>query len=347
MNKVIDIRSDSVTKPSEEMKRYMIQAEVGDDVYGEDPTARKLEEYFAELAGKENALFVPSGTMANQLALKILSEPGDEIICESDSHIFIYESGSPAILSGLQMFPIKGENGVLPPNEVVKAIRPSDAYYMPRTKIIEIENTHNRAGGSIVPLENIIALREIANYHKLKMHLDGSRLWHASVETGISIKEYAQYFDTIACCLSKGLGAPVGSLIAASSELIEKARRFRKAWGGGMRQIGMLAAAGLFALLKNVQRLKEDHLKARLFADIIESGDLVKIINYKPQTNIVLFEIINDKISENRFIHSLRQEGVLISQSKEKTLRAVFHLDVSMQDSEIAAFKILNLLKRL
>lgn len=341
--KIIDLRSDSVTKPSPEMKKAMYEAEVGDDVYGEDPSVNELEEYFANLAGKEKALFVPSGTMANQLCLKILSEPGDEVVCEKDSHIFIYESGSPAFLSGLQLYPIDGFNGALDPTEVEKVIRPKDAYYMPRTKIIEVENTHNRAGGTIIPIENIIALRKLADKHNLFMHLDGSRLWHAIVETGISLREYASYFETISCCLSKGLGAPVGSIIASNKELIEKGRRFRKAWGGGMRQIGSLAAAGLYAIQNNLQKLKDDHLKAKTFASLLSNSSYIKVLNNPPQTNIVLFQLNDPDISVEYFLNELKHKGILFSISKAQTLRAVFHLDISHEEVVIAADEVLSL----
>ncbi len=205
MEKIIDLRSDTLTKPSLEMRKAMYEAEVGDDVFKEDPTVNKLENYSAELLGKEAALYVPSGMMGNQICLNVLTNPGDEVICEADAHIFNYESGSPAMLSGIQLMTVKGKFGVMTPEQVEPLIRPKDAYYMPRTKVIEVENTHNRAGGTIWPIEAIIELKHLANKQDLYYHLDGARLWNASVETGISVKEYASHFDSISCCLSKGL----------------------------------------------------------------------------------------------------------------------------------------------
>ena len=214
MNKFIDLRSDTVTHPSEAMRKAMYDAEVGDDVFKEDPTVNKLQNYCAELLCMEAALFVPSGTMANQICLKALTNPGDEVICEKDCHIFNYESGSPAALSGIQLHPLEGKLGVITPEQVEEQVRPAGAYYMPLTKVIEVENTHNRAGGTIHPLENIIALEKLAKKYNLYFHLDGARIWNASVVTGISPGEYAKHFDTVSCCLSKGLGAPIGSMVA-------------------------------------------------------------------------------------------------------------------------------------
>ncbi len=269
MNKIIDLRSDTLTKPSAEMRKAMYEAEVGDDVFKEDPTVNKLEDYSAELLGKEAALYVPSGMMGNQICLNVLTNPGDEVICEADAHIFNYESGSPAMLSGIQLMTVKGKMGVMTPEQVEPLIRPKDAYYMPRTKVIEVENTHNRAGGTICPMEDIIELKNLAKKYNLYYHLDGARIWNASVETGISVKEYASHFDSISCCLSKGLGAPVGSIIAGTKEFIKEAFRVRKSWGGGMRQVGILAAAGLYALQNNMERLKDDHRRAKYLAERI------------------------------------------------------------------------------
>ena len=217
---MIDLRSDTVTKPSVEMRKAMYDAEVGDDVFKEDPTVNKLEEYAAALLGKEAALFVSSGVMGNQLCLNVLTQPGDEVICEKDCHIFNYESGSPAKLSGIQLHPIEGSKGVITAEQVEPLIRPESAYYMPRTRVIEIENTHNRAGGTIIPIDVIKNLKSLADKYNLFFHLDGARIWNASVATGILVKEYASYFDSVSCCLSKGLGAPVGSIIAGTKNFI-------------------------------------------------------------------------------------------------------------------------------
>lgn len=327
---MIDLRSDTVTKPSEEMRKAMYKAEVGDDVYKEDPTANELEKYSAELLGKEAALFVPSGVMGNQICLNVLTQPNDEVICEKDAHIFQYESGSPAALSGLQLSLVEGDKkGIFTSSQIEPLIRPTSAYYMARTKVIEIENTHNRAGGTINPIENIIEISQLARKNNLLLHLDGARIWNASVETGISVSEYAKHFDTVSCCLSKGLGAPIGSIIASNKELIEKAFRVRKAWGGGMRQIGILAAAGLFALKNNINRLKEDHDKAKLLAEGISKIDNIKIDKELVETNIVMFSPIS--ISVEDFLLKCKEKGLLLGTGKVGVIRAVTHMDVSFE----------------
>lgn len=327
---MIDLRSDTVTKPSEEMRKAMYEAEVGDDVYKEDPTANELEKYSAELLGKEAALFVPSGVMGNQICLNVLTQPNDEVICEKDAHIFQYESGSPAALSGLQLSLVEGDKkGIFTSSQIEPLIRPTSAYYMARTKVIEIENTHNRAGGTINPIENIIEISQLARKNNLLLHLDGARIWNASVETGISVSEYAKHFDTVSCCLSKGLGAPIGSIIASNKELIEKAFRVRKAWGGGMRQIGILAAAGLFALKNNINRLKEDHDKAKLLAEGISKIDNIKIDQELVETNIVMFSPIS--ISVEDFLLKCKEKGLLLGTGKVGVIRAVTHMDVSFE----------------
>ncbi len=331
---MIDLRSDTLTKPSEGMRKAMYKAEVGDDVFKEDPTINKLQEYTAELLGKEAALFVPSGTMANQLCLNVLTEPGDEVICDREVHIFNYESASPARLSGIQIYPLEGKLGVITPEQVEPFIR-TTAYHMPRTKVIEIENTHNRAGGTIHPIENIIALKALAKKYNLFYHLDGARLWNASVETGISPTEYASHFDTVSVCLSKGLGAPVGSVIAGSKEFIKEAFRTRKAWGGGMRQAGILAAAGLYALKNNIDRLKEDHRRAKYLAERINEISNLKINMEAVHTNIVLFKPLTMNVSEA--LSECKKAGLLLTPGTVDTLRAITHLDVDDNDVEKAA----------
>ncbi len=324
---MIDLRSDTVTKPSEAMRKAMYVAEVGDDVYKEDPTVIKLQEYAADLLGKEAALFVPSGVMGNQICLNIHTQPGDEVICDIDAHIFQYESGSPAVLSGLQMYPLTCDRGILTPEKVEPLIRPTSAYYMPRTKLIEIENTHNRAGGTVYKLDEIEKMQALAKKYNLKFHLDGARLWNASVASGIEIKKFASYFDTVSVCLSKGLGAPVGSLIAGSKELMNNAFRLRKALGGGMRQVGILAAAGLYALENNIPRLCEDHEKAKILANyIVESGKF-ELINRDVETNIIIFKPLEKGVDEA--LDQCKENGLLLSVGQVGTLRAVTHLDVS------------------
>ena len=332
MEKYIDLRSDTVTRPSPEMRKAMFEAEVGDDVFQEDPTVNALQEFAAELLGKEAALFVSSGVMGNQICLNVATDPGDEVLCEKDCHIFKYESGSPAKLSGIQLFPIDGKAGVITPAQVEPFIRPVSAYYMPRTKVIEVENTHNRAGGTIQPLDNIIALGKLAKKYNLHYHLDGARIWNASVATGISVKEYAKPFDTISCCLSKGLGAPVGSIIAGSNDFITEAFRIRKSWGGGMRQLGIVAAGGLYALKNNIPRLEEDHRKAKMLADVLAEMKNIKIDLTAVQTNILIFEPLNINVEEA--ISKCKEKGLLLSVGKINSLRAITHLDVSFTEIE-------------
>jgi threonine aldolase len=332
MQKFIDLRSDTVTKPSPEMRKVMFEAEVGDDVFKEDPTVNKLEKYAAELLGKEDALYVASGVMGNQICLNVLTNPGDEVICEFDSHIFNYESGSPAALSGIQLLPIKGKRGVFTPEQAEEYIRPASAYYMPHTKVIEVENTHNRAGGTIHPIENIIALKNLANKYNLSYHLDGARIWNACAVTGIAPAEYASHFNSVSCCLSKGLGAPVGSIIAGTRDFIKQAFRVRKAWGGGMRQLGIMAAAGLYALQNNRDRLKEDHEKAQILAKAINENPALEIDMDSVQTNILIFKPL--KISVEEAIKKCKEKGLLLSVGKIDSLRAITHLDVSFDEIE-------------
>ncbi len=334
MKKIIDLRSDTVTKPSEEMRKAMYNAEVGDDVFQEDPTANKLQEFAAELLGTEAALFVSSGVMGNQICLNVLTSPGDEVICERDAHIFQYESGSPAALSGIQLMPVDGNKGVITPEQIEPYIRPKSAYYMPRTKVVEIENTHNRAGGAVHPIENIIKVKELVKKYNLLFHLDGARIWNASVASGIKVKDYVSHFDSVSCCLSKGLGAPVGSLIGGSKDFIKEAFRVRKAWGGGMRQIGIIAAAGLYALQNNIERLAEDHKKARMLGETIAEISSLEIDLSSVQTNILIFKPLN--LSVEDAIEKCKNEGLLLSEGKVGMLRAITHLDASFEEIEKA-----------
>lgn len=332
MTALIDLRSDTVTKPSLEMREAMFHAEVGDDVYGEDPTVNRLEELVAEMLGKERALFVPTGVMGNQLCLKAHTDPGDEVILGKYSHIFNYETAAPSLLSGIQVNTLREEKGMLNPDEVVEAIR-EEAYYLPRTAVIAQEQTHNRNGGNIIPLHQLEKISGIAGEAGAVSHLDGARLWNAVAETGITPAEYAATFDTVSVCFSKGLGAPVGSALAGSADVVEKAYRFRKIWGGGWRQAGLLAAACIYALGNNIQRLKDDHVKARAFhAKLveIEGLDVADI----PETNIVLFRVPGYNPTE--LAEYAVREGVLLSSAFKGTLRAVFHMDVTLDQAEQA-----------
>lgn len=330
MKKIIDLRSDTVTKPNEAMRKAMYDAEVGDDVYKEDPTVNKLEEIAAEILGTEAALFVPTGLMGNQICLNVLTNPGDEVICERTSHIFQYESGSPAVLSGLQLNLIDGINGVFTPEQVEPLIRPESAYYMPRTRLIEVENTHNVAGGTINPVSNIAALQDLADKYQLFFHLDGARVWNAAVALGIEVKEITQYFDTVSCCLSKGLGAPIGSIIGSAKEVIQEAYRVRKAWGGGMRQVGVIAAAGIYALQNNIVRLAEDHINAKELAEFLNAFENVEIDLDNVETNIIMFKV--KTITPETFIERCKEKGLLLGPGGVGVIRAVTHLDISNED---------------
>ncbi len=333
---LIDLRSDTVTKPSPGMRKAMFDAEVGDDVYKEDPTVNRLEEFAAHLLGKEASLFVPTGVMGNQICLNVLTKPGDEVICERHAHIFQYESGSPARLSGLQLSLVDGnKKGIFTTDQVEPLIRPASAYYMARTRVIEIENTHNRAGGTINTIENIKSLSLLAKSNNLYIHLDGARIWNAYVETGIKPSEYASHFDTVSCCLSKGLGAPIGSIIAGSNEFIKEAYSVRKAWGGGMRQVGVIAAAGFYALMNNVERLKEDHQKAKLLASSLADSKNINIDLELVETNIVMFSPIGISIEE--FHSRCKTNGLSLGTGKVGEVRAVTHMDVSINDVKEAA----------
>ena len=340
---IIDLRSDTVTKPSQEMRDAMLTAEVGDDVYGEDPTVNLLQERVADILGKEAALFVPSGVMANQIALKVHTQPGDEVIVESESHVFNYETAGAAFLSNVQLCTVKGNRGILNAEQVAQAIR-SKIYYNPKTSLVCLENTHNKAGGTIYPLEEIQKIHDLARNRKLALHLDGARLWNASVATGIAPKEYAQYFDTVSVCFSKGLGAPVGSALTGTRERIEMARKYRKIFGGGMRQVGILAAGALFALDHNVKRLKEDHDKAKLLAKELSKLPAIHVDLNSVQTNIIIFNINGRSESAEELINKLKASGILISEMGISTLRAVTHLDVSMEQIKRAAATITSLL---
>ena len=336
---MIDLRSDTVTKPSEGMRKAMFSAEVGDDVYKEDPTVNRLESKIAELMGKEAALFVPSGVMANQICLNVQTQPNDEVICETDAHIFQYESGSPAALSGIQLYPVNSNNGILAPESVEEVIRPQSAYYMPRTKVLEIENTHNRAGGIVYTIEEIKKLKSVVDKYGLKFHLDGARLWNAHVASGISLKDYCSYFDTVSVCLSKGLGAPIGSVIIGEKPIIEEAFRIRKGWGGGMRQVGIMAAAGLFAIENNIDRLQKDHELAETLADYLVSSGNFEIDITNVHTNILIFK--PKDLSVEDVLQKCESKGLLLSVGKPGTLRAVTHMDVNDADI-LHACKILD-----
>lgn len=333
---IIDLRSDTVTRPSEEMRRVMAAAEVGDDVYGEDPTVNRLQERVAAMLGKEDALFVPSGTMGNQLCIKVHTHAGDELIAERDSHVFQYETGGAAFLSSVQIHTVGGEKGILSADLVRSAVRP-DIYYMPRTRLVCLENTHNRAGGTIYPLPVIEQIEAVVREQKMRMHLDGARLWNASVATGIAPARYAAYFDSVSVCLSKGLGAPVGSVIAGSTSFIDSARHYRKIFGGGMRQAGILAAAGLYALEHNIERLSEDHEKAQILAAALAAAPGSILDAASVQTNIVIADIAGCALGADVLVQKLKERGVLVGGAGNSRMRFVTHMDVSMAQTKAAA----------
>ena len=323
---MIDLRSDTVTKPTPGMREALARAEVGDDVYGEDPTVNRLQERAAELLGKEAALFVPSGTMGNQIAVKVHTRPGDEVILEADSHIFNYEMGTMAAFSGVLARPIPTERGVLPLEAVEAAIRPR-IYYLSRSGLICLENTHNRKAGAVYPLDAARELLEFAHSRGIPVHLDGARIFNAAVATGLPAKELAEGFDSVMFCLSKGLGAPVGSMLAGSKAFIEEARRVRKMLGGGMRQAGILAAAGLYALEHHIERLAEDHENARLIHDSLKEFE-PELLELEPvETNIIIFSL--KKIGAEELAAKLRERGVLIHAIDPRRIRLVTHLDVN------------------
>ena len=273
---MIDLRSDTITQPTAAMRQAIATAAVGDDVFGDDPTVNALEAYVAELLGKEAAVFMPSGTMTNQIALRVHTEPGDEVILESEAHIYYYEGGAPAALSGVSCRLVKGDRGIFTAVDMRQVLRPEDSHF-PKTKLVCLENTHNRGGGKIFPLTEIEAIAQVCREQNLPLHLDGARFWNACVATGISEAEYAKPFDTVSVCFSKGLGAPVGSALLGSREIMARARRFRKMFGGGMRQAGMIAAGALYGLKYQRDRLVEDHVNAKFLAERLSQIEGVEI----------------------------------------------------------------------
>jgi threonine aldolase len=342
---IIDLRSDTVTKPSRGMIAAMAAAEVGDDVYGEDPTVNLLEERVAALLGKGAALFVPSGSMSNQVAVKTHTQPGDELICEEYCHIYNWEAGGPAFLSGVTCRTVRADYGIIELEQLRDKIRPINDH-MVRTRLVCLENTHNRGGGRIFPLEKIQEISVWARSHNLLMHLDGARLWNAIVATGVPAAEWCKHFDTVSVCFSKGLGAPVGSALAGPAEFIARARRYRKIFGGAMRQAGVLAAAALYALDHNVERLAEDHHNARLIAQAVADVPGLRLDPPDVHTNLVWFEVEPELGPAKDVLAKLKARGVLVGGGDGPVLRACTHLDVSAADAERAADVIRKTLRR-
>ncbi len=343
MTRTIDLRSDTVTRPSPGMREAMKNAEVGDDVYGEDPTVNRLQETVAAMFGKEAALFVPTGTMGNEICVKIFTEPGDEVIAGEDSHIVVYETGAPGLLSGVQIRPLPTERGVLDPDRVRGAIRP-DVYYYPRTRLVCVENTHGRSGGAVYPLDNLKELWLVTRDAGIRLHMDGARIWNASVASGVAYADYARYADCLSVCFSKGLGAPVGSMVVSDRKTIELARRYRKIFGGGMRQAGILAAGAEYALVQNLPKLGEDHEKARVFASELEKSGRLAPAPGSVETNMVIFDITPTGRSRDDFLTLLARVGVLLTPERENQVRAVLHLDVTIEEAATAAKRIVEAL---
>ncbi len=333
---MIDLRSDTVTRPSREMREAMAAAPVGDDVFSEDPTVNALQEIVAATLGKEKAIYVTSGCMGNQLSIKAHTQPGDEVIVEKEAHIFQYETAAPSMISNVQLHTVPGERGIMSADDIGRAIRTTE-YYMPPTRLVCLENTHNRAGGTVYPLEEIIRIREVTRKRGLLLHLDGARLWNASVATGIPPAAYAKHFDSVSVCFSKGLGAPVGSAVAGDAPFIERIRRYRKIFGGGMRQAGIIAAGALYALQNNIPRLKEDHAKAKYFAEEVGKVPGFDVDVASVQTNIVQISINRGDLTVETALLRLKENGVALSAGGPGRLRAVTHLDVSMSQIEEAA----------
>ncbi len=325
------------------MRKAMADAPVGDDVFAEDPTVIELQEEVAAILGKEAALYAPSGCMANQLAIAVHTTTGDEVILEADAHIYNYETTAASVLSRVQLNPVKAaDRGLLSAEDIRPAIR-EKAYYMPVSRVIALENTHNRAGGTVYPMERIREIAALARGNDIMMHLDGARLWNACVFSGHSPKEYADLFDTVSVCFSKGLGAPVGSALAGPKELIATARRFRKIWGGGMRQAGIIAAGALYALRHHRERLAEDHAKARRFAEVVcNDSKHIEIDRNRVETNIVLLKIEGGPDLPHA-LSMLKEKGMLLSLGSHGLLRAVTHMDVTMEECENAAYALVDL----
>ncbi|RAJ16250.1 threonine aldolase family protein [Olleya aquimaris] len=338
---IIDLRSDTVTQPTTEMMEAIMQAKVGDDVYKEDETINALEEKIAQQFGKSHALFFPSGTMANQTAIKLHTNPGDQVICDKYAHIYNYEGGGASFNSGVSCKLIDGHRGMFTAQQVLEAINPPDFYHSPLTTLVEIENTTNKGGGACWDFNEILKIKQVCNDHKLGFHLDGARLWNALVAKNETTKQYGEAFDTISVCLSKGLGCPIGSVLVGDEQMMQHAIRIRKILGGGMRQAGFLAAAGLYALEHNIDRLTEDHKKAKELGIALSNASFTKKVE-PIETNIVIFEL-NKKYTENTFLKLLSDKNIKIIGMGSNKLRLVTHLDYD----DYQHFKVLDVINSL
>lgn len=340
---IVDLRSDTVTRPSDAMRAAIASASVGDDVYSDDPTVNSLEERVAEMFGKEAAVFTPSGSLANQLAIRTLVSPGEELLCESNSHIVRAELGAAATFSGITTRTWTAKRGLLDAQSALELARPNSGPYLVSTTAIAVENTHNFGGGTIQPLSEMEKLAISARNLGLKLHLDGARIWNAHVAADVSLNEYAKHFETISVCLSKGLGAPIGSLMISSKERVSTARVWRKRYGAGMRQVGLLAAAGHFALDNNIERLADDHKKAKALANACHSVVPSSVNPNEVETNIVGLDLSGASWSAAEFAEASKKEGVWISALGPKYARLVTHMDVD----EVGVEKAIEVLKGL
>ncbi|WP_223034281.1 threonine aldolase family protein [Hanstruepera marina] len=338
---IIDLRSDTVTRPSQGMLEAMLKAQVGDDVFDEDPTVKMLEERLANMFGKDRALFFPSGSMANQTALKLHTNPGEQVICDKYAHIYNYEAGGASFNSGISCKLIDGNRGMFTANQVSEAINPN-AFYYAKTTLVEVENTANRGGGSLWDFDELKKIRTVCDDHNLGYHLDGARIWNALVEKKETPKQYGELFDTISVCLSKGLGCPIGSVLIGDEAIMEDAVRVRKVFGGNMRQVGYLAAAGLYALENNLERLTEDHKRAKEIGVVLSKQHYIKSVE-PIETNIIIFELNND-VNEVHFIKSLDKEGIKMIGMGSGKLRLVTHLDYTdaMHDKFLSSLQNLK-----
>lgn len=336
---IIDLRSDTVTKPTQEMMHAIMNAEVGDDVYKEDPTANKLEQKLADMFGMDSALFFPTGSMANQAAIKMHTQPGEQLIADKWAHVYNYEGGGVSFNSGVSCKLLDGNRGMITAAQVEENINPPDFYHSPLTSLVCLENTTNKGGGACYDFAEIEKIRKVCDTHNLGLHLDGARIWNALVAKKEDPKNYGKVFDTISVCLSKGLGTPMGSVLLGKKEIMKKAMRVRKVLGGGMRQIGFMAAAGIYALDNHVERLANDHKKAKEIAEVLLQQSYVKKVE-PTETNIVIF-YLSDGISDEKFMQDLLQKNVKISGMGQGKLRIVTHLDYTDEMHE----KFLEILK--
>ena len=334
----IDLRSDTVTKPTTEMREVMMNAQIGDDVYAEDPSVNELQDYATDLFGKDTALYFPTGSMANQSAIKLHTQLGEQLICDKWAHVYNYEGGGASFNSGVSCKLIDGHRGKVTADQVEASINPPDFYHSPLTSLVCLENSTNKGGGACYDLETIRAIRNVCDRHQLGLHLDGARLMNALVATSIKPKEIGQYFDTISICLSKGLGAPMGTVLVGNRSIMEKALRVRKVLGGGMRQVGFMAAAGLYGLRHHVNRLADDHQKAKDIAHVLMASDLIEKVE-PVETNIIIFQPKDSAVDD--FTRMMDSEQIRISQLGKDKFRIVTHLDYTDEQHQ----RMISLLK--